>query len=41
MVITQDENCHNDGVARPPIRDNDLLHFPKAILSIAFDRLLH
>ena len=24
MVITQDENCHNHGVARPPIRDNDL-----------------
>ena len=23
MVITQDENCHNDGVARPPILDND------------------
>ena len=24
MVITQDKKCHNDGVARPPIRDNDL-----------------
>ena len=23
MIITQDEKCHNDGVARPPIRDND------------------
>ena len=24
MVFIQSEKCHNDGVSRPPIRDNDL-----------------
>ena len=24
MVFSQNEKCQNDGVARPPIRDNDL-----------------
>ena len=25
MVLIQSEKCHNDGVSRPPIRDNDLI----------------
>ena len=29
MVFIQSEKCHNDGVSRPPIRDNDLeQYFP-------------
>ena len=31
MVFIQSEKCHNDGVSRPPIRDNDLKGIPLII----------
>ena len=30
MVFIQSEKCYNDGVSRPPIRDNDL-NYPYSI----------